>query len=192
MKDIYLDIWNLAKQYYIKGRPMDIDHIEWMMGDAILICEKEKLDDTILLPLVILHDVGYSEVPKDNPFNLDIRKAHMDKGCIISKRILSELKYDMKKIEIISNYVAVHDNWSFGDNNIYKDKILGTFNDLDYIWMATPKGFVALMGILKKNKKEMLEFLETNEKLINRPFLTKTASDLYEDYIRGRTMELNN
>lgn len=33
MKKIYSKIWMLAKQYYQKGRPMDIDHINWMMHD---------------------------------------------------------------------------------------------------------------------------------------------------------------
>ena len=56
MKEIYQKIWKLAKPYYEKGRPMDVDHIEWMMKDALIVCEKEKLNDEILLPLVIFLD----------------------------------------------------------------------------------------------------------------------------------------
>jgi hypothetical protein len=37
MKQIYREIWELAKPYYEKGRPMDIDHIRWMMKDAFLV-----------------------------------------------------------------------------------------------------------------------------------------------------------
>ena len=58
------------------------------------------------------------------------------------------------------------------------------------MWMATPKGFPALMKILNKNKQEMLEYLETNEKPINRPFSTKTTKNLYEKYLEYRRKEV--
>jgi hypothetical protein len=191
MNQIYENIWELAKPYYEKGRPMDIDHIEWMMQDAFLVCQKENLDSSLLLPLVILHDVGYAEVPKDNPFKLNLRKAHMEAGAKIARHILEKLNYPKDKIGKIEYYVSVHDNWALGDNEIYKkDIILGVFTDIDYMWMATPKGFPALMKILDKSKKEMLEYLETNEKLILRPFSTKTTKNLYQKYLEDRRKEV--
>ncbi len=62
MDKIYRDIWEFAKPYYEKGRPIDIDHVRWMMEDALLVCEKEGVDEGLLLPLVILPDVGYAFV----------------------------------------------------------------------------------------------------------------------------------
>ena len=191
MKPTYQQIWKLAKPYYKKGRPMDIDHIEWMMKDALLVCKKENLDDTLLLPLVILHDVGYAEVPKDNPYNLDLRKAHMKAGKKIAKEILEKVNYPKDKIKTISYYVSVHDNWALGNNKIYqKDVILGTFTDLDFIWMTTKKGFPAISKILKKNKKEMVQYIENNEKLVERPFATKTVKELFQKYIQQRKKAL--
>lgn len=191
MKKIYNDIWERAKPYYKNGRPMDIDHIEWMMSVAISVCEKENLDDSVLLPLAILHDVGYAEVQKDNPYKLNIREEHMKAGAIIAKRILEEVHYPKDKAEKISHLVSVHDNWALGDNNIYKnDALLGSFNDLDYMWMATPKGFPALMTILGKNQKELIEYLESNDKPILRPFSTETAKELYLKYIEERKREI--
>ncbi len=29
MKEIYKQMWLLAKPYYLKGRSMDIDYVEW-------------------------------------------------------------------------------------------------------------------------------------------------------------------
>ena len=191
MKPIYQQIWKLAKPYYKKGRPMDIDHIEWMMKDALLVCKKENLDDTLLLPLVILHDVGYAEVSKDNPYNLDLRKAHMKAGKKIAKEILEKVNYPKDKIKTISYYVSVHDNWALGNNKIYqKDVILGTFTDLDFIWMTTKKGFPAISKILKKNKKEMVQYIENNEKLVERPFATKTVKELFQKYLQQRKKAL--
>lgn len=190
MKKKYLQIWSLAKEYYKKGRPMDIDHIKWMMKDALLVCKKEGIDESILLPVVILHDVGYAEVPKDNPFKIDLRKAHMKTGAKIAKKILAKLKYPSNKTHKIAQLIAIHDNWAFGQNEIYiKDKTLGTFSDLDYIWMATKKGFPALMKILNKNPAKMLAYLENNEKPIEIPFSTKTTKILYEKYLKERRKE---
>ena len=191
MKKIYQQIWKLAKPYYKKGRPMDIDHIEWMMKDALFVCEKENIDDSLLLPLVILHDVGYAEVPKDNPYNLDLRKAHMKAGKKIAKEILEKVNYPKEKIKKICYYVSVHDNWALGDYEIYqKDIILGIFTDLDFTWMVTNKGFPALMKILNKNKKEMVKYIENSEKLTDRPFSTKTTKELYQKYLNQRKKAL--
>lgn len=40
-----------------------------------------EIDFELLIPVVLLHGVGYSKVPKgSNPFNLDIRKLHSEEG----------------------------------------------------------------------------------------------------------------
>ncbi len=184
MKNIYKEIYNLAKPYYLEGRPMDIDHIEWMMEVTEIVSKTDNLDDTILMPLVILHDVGYAEVPKDNPFNLNIRKLHMEAGANIARDILNKLNYPKEKTEEIVYYISVHDNWSFRENKIYREfPLLGIFTDLDFMWMASPKGFEALKGILKKNSEEMIKYLENNEKLKSRPFVSKTAKKIFEKYL---------
>jgi hypothetical protein len=192
MKNKYSKIWELAKSYYKKGRPMDMDHIEWMMEDAAFVCKREKLDDSLLLPLVILHDVGYAEVPKDNPFKLSLREAHMKTGARIAKQILEKVDYPREKTEKIAYYVSVHDNWAFGDIDIYKkDMILGIFTDLDFTWMATPKGFPALMKILKKNHNEMIEYLGSRETPAKGlPFSSETTKQLFEKYLADRKKEL--
>jgi len=164
-----------------------------MMVDADIICEKENLDASILLPLAILHDVGYAEVSnKDNPFQLDIRRAHMKAGSDIAERILKEIGYPEEKIRIIADYIAVHDNWAFGEHDRYiNDVLLGTFNDLDYMWMATKKGFDSAMVMLKKTPEEMLRYLKDNEKPVNRPFSTETTKELYANYLKDREAEVN-
>ena len=193
MEDVYKKIWELAKPYYQKSRPMDVDHIEWMMPVAEEVCEKEGIDKTIFMPLVILHDAGYSQVenPKDNPFKLDMRKAHMKAGEELSKEILKSINYNSEKIEKISYYISVHDNWSFEDNQIYlEDPILGAFNDLDFMWMSTQKGFLALTKIRQKGLKEMLDYVINNDKLTKRPFSNKTTRELFEKYISERKKEI--
>jgi hypothetical protein len=194
MKEIYSKIWELAKEYYLRGRAMDIEHVKWMMGDAMKVCKKEGIDDTLLLPLVILHDVGYAEVPKGNPFKLNLRKAHMEAGAKIAKKILTQVKYPADKIEKISYYVSVHDVWALGVVDVYlKDIVLGVFNDLDFIWMYTPKGFPAMMKLMGKDKYDLLSWLESQplpaegKKL----YSTKTTKKLYDNYLAARQKEVN-
>ncbi len=192
MKEIYKKLWRLAKPYYKKGRPTDIDHIEWMMKNAILVCKQENIDDSLLLPLVILHDIGYSEISKRNSFDLDVRKAHMKAGAEIARKILIKIKYQKDKIEKIVYYVSVHDNWALGNLDIYKnDKILGIFNDLDFAWIVTPKGFTSLMKILGKNHKEMIDYLESEEvptKVVL--FSSVIIKQLYRKLLMDRKKEL--
>jgi hypothetical protein len=183
MNKVYRDIWELAKPYYKKGRPMDIKHIEWMMKDALHVCKKENIDETILLPVVILHDVGYG-VGRHVYREKELKKEHMEAGAKIAEEILRKINYPEDKIKKIVYYISVHDNWIFGENEIYKkDKLLATFTDLDFTWMATPKGFPIVRDILKKTNKEMIEFIEKNDKLVKRPFVTKTTKELYVKYV---------
>ncbi len=190
MKEIYKKIWQLAQPYYRKGRPMDIDHVEWMMKDALLVCEKEGCDDSLLLPLVILHDVGYANLPSQHPFSISSKQEHMKKGAEIAEDILEKVDYPKNKITQITSLIFVHDNWLLGDDTVFKENtILAVFNDLDYMWLATPKGFSLFMKILHKKPQEMLQFLSTNEKLTRRPFATKTTKELYEQYIVDRKKE---
>ncbi len=191
MEEIYKKIWQLAKPYYKKGREMDIAHIKWMMKDALKVCKKENLDISLLLPLVILHDIGYAEVSaKDNPYNLDVRKAHMAAGAKIAKEILLKAAYPSDKTDKIVYYVSVHDNWAFGDFKLFEeDKILGVFNDLDFMWMATPKGFPSMMKLLNKTPDEVLIFIENKSKTEKAKFSTETTEKLYKKYIESRKKE---
>lgn len=190
MKNIYKQIWFKAKPYYLKGRPMDIDHIEWMMKIASMICRKENIDDTLMIPLAILHDIGYSKVNKNNYFKLGTRKAHMKAGAKIAEKILITLDYPKSNIKKVIYYISIHDNWAFGKNKEFlTDKILGTFNDMDYIWTATKVGFKAIKNHLNFTAGDLYKWLLNNEKLKKRPFSTKTAEKLYYKYLRERKRE---
>jgi len=192
MKKVYQEIWQLAKPFYKKGRKMDVNHIEWMIKDALIVCKKENLDDTIFMPLVILHDIGYSKIKKDDPFKLDIRRKHMQEGAKLSQKILERINYPKNKSQKIIKYILIHDNWAFGETEIYKnDKLLAVFTDLDFTWMATPIGFKELMKILKKNKKEMLKYLSSRKTPAKSvPFSTKTTKSLFTAYLRDRRKEI--
>jgi len=186
MQKIYKKIWELAKPYYLKGRPMDIDHIEWMMKRVEEVCNFERdIDETILMPLAILHDVGYAMIgnPKSiDHYQKDVRRAHMSEGSKISNEILNIIHYPQEKAKQIVRYVSIHDNWAFGEIEIYTiDKILGIFKDLDYLYIYTKVGFKSIQKVINKNNEEMIFHLfEERTPIFNK----KTFSSIYTQQLR--------
>ena len=191
LKSIYAEIWHRARPYYQQGREQDLAHIEWLMEVAAQVSHDERLDDSLLLPLVILHDVGYARVQSENPFQLNSRKAHMKYGAEIGLEILNDLQYAPEKLRQIVYYVSIHDEWAFGNDTPYRaDIILGVFNDLDFSWMATKVGFAALQKILGRTPAETFDFVASNEKIEKRPFCTQSTRTLFHKHIFQRKTEI--
>ena len=196
MNELYKKIWEKAKTYYEISRPMDVAHIEWMMERVQEVCVIEKIDETILMPLAILHDVGYARIlnPKTaNYYDTDIRRAHMKAGAEIAAEILKEVEYPSNKSKKIIEYVGIHDNWAFGEVDIYtSDSVLGTFKDFDYLWIYTKVGCTAIQKVLKKNNQEMLAHLRNEISPIHgkKPFSTTYAQKLRQEYLTEREADL--
>ncbi len=189
----YDKIWELAKPYYEKGRIFDIPHIEWMQKESNKIADIESLDKKLLLPIVILHDVGYSKVKEKNPHikGKDIKVFHMREGSYIAKDILKKVNYDKEKSKQIVNYIAVHDNWLLGDNTPFKEcKEMAVFNDLDFLWVSTSiDTFKAAADSMGMNPKFFYDFWSKDEKLTNRPFCCPYTQHMWDSsmkLIKGR------
>ena len=93
MEKKFLNIWELAQPYYEKGRIFDIPHIKWLMPHALELAIIENLDPSILVPIAILHDVGYSRIDNKNPNikGLDTKRKHMEEGARIAEQILKKV-----------------------------------------------------------------------------------------------------
>jgi hypothetical protein len=170
----YLRIWELAKPYYQKGRSYDIPHIEWMIKEADKIADLELLNKDLLLPIIILHDVGYSIIEESNQNikSKESKKIHMKESAKIAKQILSKIDYPRHLIKKITYYISVHDNWLFGDDKPYQEcKEMAVFNDLDFLWVTTSfNTFKITAESMGMNPREFYEFWSKDEKLDKRPF----------------------
>ncbi|MCX6731106.1 MAG: HD domain-containing protein [Candidatus Roizmanbacteria bacterium] len=197
MNSLYQKIWSEAKPYYLTSRPMDVKHIEWFIEMVETICQIEKLDESLLMPLAILHDVGYATLtnPKTaNYYDKDIRRAHMKAGAEIAEKILKQVKYPDDKSKKIIEYIGIHDNWAFGEVDMYlQDNILGTFKDFDYLWIYTKIGFDAIKIVLKKNDLQMLQHLKDEVSPIHgkKPFSSNYTKELRESYLKEREKDLH-
>ncbi|MFA5128732.1 MAG: HD domain-containing protein [Patescibacteria group bacterium] len=187
MEDIYLKIFELAKPYYQKGRAYNIPHVSWMMGEADKIADIEHLDKKILLPVVILHDVGYSVIKDTNPNIKDkeTKKLHMAEGAKISESILREINYSPVLTEKIVRYISVHDAWLFGDDSPFQEcEEMAVFNDLDFLWVTSSfNAFEATAKSMQKTPQQFYEFWIKDEKLTRRPFYCEYTKKLWETSI---------
>ena len=191
MKQIYKQILEKALPYYEKGREGDIEHIKWLSKTVVKFIDK-TIDPDILMPLVILHDVGYANVPKDSDsYNLNIRKLHSEEGAKIAEKILEELKYLKEKILEIKRLILKHDNWAFGDS-FADEPLLLLFQNFDFIWLASKERF----EIYRKNNQGFIEFNKQIEKFqednVKRgtKWYNKKVENYYRQLIDERKEEL--
>jgi len=184
MDKIYLKIWELAKPYYQQGRSYDILHVKWMMKEADRIADLENLDKKLLLPIVILHDVGYSLINQKNPNIKDkeIKIIHMKEGAKIAGKILSKINYNKEISKRVVYYISVHDNWLLEDDTPFQEcKEMAVFNDLDFLWVtASFNIFKDMANSININPKEFYEFWSKDEKLIRRPFCCDYTKKMWE------------
>ncbi len=183
MDEIYLKIWEMGKPFYEKGRSYDVPHIEWMMKEADKIADIENLNKEMLLPIVILHDVGYATVNQDNPSIKDKKTKiiHMKEGAKIAKEILEKMDYNQNLIEKITYYISVHDNWILGDDSPYKEcKEMAVFNDLDFLWTTTSFNiFKTQAKSMNYTLKEFYQSWKKDEKLTRRPFCCNYTKQMF-------------
>ena len=189
MDEIFLKIRDLSLPYYQKGRVYDIDQVNWMMWEADKVADLESLNKKLLVPLVILHDVGYSAVGKDNPHIKDknAKVIHMREGAKIARKILEQVNYPQELIEKITYYISVHDQWLFGNDQPYQEcREMAVFNDLDFLWVnSTFEAFKITGKSMNMTPKEFYDFWIKDEKLTRRPFCCDYTKNFWETSIQG-------
>lgn len=142
MTTIYDIIYEKAKPY-LTTRCNDI-HVELSYDfTKRLLKHYPQADEDIVLPAILLHDVGWKMVPENEQAgafgpdvkNHEVQRFHEMEGVKIAGEILSELNYPKDKIHEILDIIDGHDTRpeAFSLN----DKIV---KDADKLWRFTPIG----------------------------------------------------
>ncbi len=193
MDKIHKKILEKAIPYYKKGREGDIEHIKWLFETIPKLINKSEVDFDILIPIALLHDIGYAKVPKgSNPYNLDIRKLHSEKGAEIAEKILHELDYPKEKICEIKRLILKHDNWAFGDS-FANEPVLRIFNNFDFMWIASTKGFEIVRKIMNKEPQEFYSQIEQfQQKNLEegRSWFNKKTENYYKKLMKERERKI--
>jgi hypothetical protein len=139
---VYDEIYNKAKPY-LDTRQNDV-HVSLSYDFARrLLAHYPNADDEIVLPAIVLHDVGWKMVPEEKQLSAfgpktkdkKTQRIHEIEGVKIAKKILTRLNYDKEKIIEILSIIDGHDTrlevLSLNDQLV---------KDADKLWRFTPAG----------------------------------------------------
>ena len=187
---VFKQIYQLA-QPYLNTRYNDV-HTEISVQLAHQLLSAEGGQEDIVIPAIILHDVGWQEVPADLHLEAfgpkatlpEINRTHEQAGVKIAKSILNEVNYDKEKIDEILEIIDGHD--SRKESISLNDSLV---KDADKLWRFTKTGF----DIDNKRFEETVaEGLNRLHKYLPRWFFTDTAYRIAKEELRQREREADN
>jgi DNA-binding transcriptional LysR family regulator len=138
----FKQIHQLAKPY-LNTRHNDV-HTAISMRFAKELLRTEGGQQSIVMPAIILHDVGWKEIPENlqlkafgpNATSPEINRTHEKEGVRIAGEILTKVHYDKEKITEILEIINGHDSRKKAIS--LNDQIV---KDADKLWRYTRKGF---------------------------------------------------
>jgi len=187
MKVIFEEIWQLALPFL--DTRMNVLHTRIAMTFAFKLLEKEGGDEDIVIPAVILHDVGWKEIPEHLHLNLfgphmvspGSYREHELASVKIAKSILEQANYDGDRVEEIIEIIDGHDSRT--DATSTNDSIV---KDADKLWRYSHEGFQTDIKRFGETVSERLDDLRTH---IDRWFFTPSARQLATQQLAARILD---
>src|SRR3989344_732180 len=147
MKKEFKKIWKIALPYQDKRD--DEGHAQIVTEYAIKLCEIENVNDMIVVPAAILHDIGWSQLPKEDwlvifdpnktpEMEYAVRIKHQDEGVKLAEKILNEAGYPPNFFKAILEIISQHDT----RKNFFSTED-GAMRDADKLWRYSKVGFEA-------------------------------------------------
>ena len=159
-------------------------------SDYVLkLLKSEKGDEGVVIPAIILHDVGWNAIPEHlhltafgpNPSNPKLARVHELEGAKIARAILEKMHYPPEKIDEIFRIIQGHDSRKRPISA--SDRIV---KDGDKLTRYSRKGMAIDLGRFHIPRQEYLVFLEA---IIDHWFLTPTAKRIAKREILLRKKE---
>jgi HD superfamily phosphodiesterase len=187
MKTIFKNVFELAKPY-LSTRKDDV-HIEISIQYAFKLLENEDGNEDVVIPAVILHDVGWARIPEELQLKAfgpkatspQLNKVHEEEGVKIARAILQRVEYDNDKIKEILGIIDGHD--SRRNAVSLNDKIV---KDADKLWRYSKKGFQVDVKRFKETPKEGIKRIASN---VDTWFFTNSAKELARNEVKKRLKE---
>lgn len=185
MKKKFERVWRLALPYLKKGKRKDfVIHTKGVIKAMELLLRREGGDKNILIPVAIVHDVGWSRVPLNlQRSNKKIErkralKLHLKYAPPIIEKILTKCGYDKNQIKKIIDIVLSH----MFKNPRRLDKRL--LIDADTLSETFKEEFYINVKAYKTTPEEHYNFRKNNR------FYTKTAKMIFHIEIEKRRKEI--
>ena len=173
----YQLIWERAKPY-LNTRSNDT-HTWYCYYFAEQLCESyHDANRDIVLPAILLHDVGWSTVPEDKQLQSfgphmiypELRRQHETEGVRIASEVLRSVGYVDDKIAKITQIIDGHDTRKQSlslDDSLVKDA--------DKLWRYTPFGLETVGRWFNFTHDEQLALLK---KWVGTRFYTDAGRDM--------------
>jgi len=141
MSEKYRMIEKLAEPY-LRTRMNEI-HTKISTQFAYRLLELEDGDEDIVIPAILVHDVGWSQVPEELQLKAfgpkatlpEWNRVHEAEGARIARQILEEAGVELRKIEEIVIIIEGHDSRKEGIS--LNDKLV---KDADKLWRYSREG----------------------------------------------------
>ena len=164
MKEIFEKIWETALPY--QDQRDDDGHARITLKYAKELIKLEDGNEDIVIPAIILHDIGYSQIPRERRmliFDKDakkedreaVRDEHQTESVILGGKILNELNYPADLIPEILEIISQHDT-----RKGFISREEGLVRDADKLWRFSPEGFKADANRSKSELEERCKRLE--------------------------------
>jgi HD superfamily phosphodiesterase len=164
MKEIFNQIWELALPYQDKRE--DIGHAETSLKYACKLATLENGNEDVIIPAIILHDVGWSQLPEERRLTIFDREAreedrreiqfeHQIEGVKLAIKILRKVNYPPELTDEILEIISQHDT-----RKGFISKNEGIVRDADKLWRTSKEGFTVSEARAKKREAQRFKLLE--------------------------------
>lgn len=184
--DPFLAIFERAKTFCRTSS--DRLHLQESAECTKWLCEREGGDPAIVMPAILLHDIGWSifsdeENTLARGLTMEARMVnhrHEEEGAILARLVLEELDYDPALIDEITEIILWHDSKTIPRST--NDAIV---KDGNLLSRYTPASFDATRRQLNISEAELARSLQ---EIIERGFHTKTARLAARRYLCKRRL----
>lgn len=157
---------------------------------VVQMLELEGGDARVAVPAILLHDLGWSEIPEEdqraaygpNSSDADLNRVHEVEGARLATAILEDVAYPPALVEEIRRIILTHD--SSPEARTLEEAIV---KDADKVWRVSRIGFPLTLDILgNMTPQDLHDFIAVRAP---RWFLTRTGRELAEAEFAARRLE---
>lgn len=195
----YRAIWDTGKTYLKNGRDVDLLHTRVSCDFAMRLLFHEGGNEDIVVPSIILHDIGYSVIEEEDlyrkttyfgihkgqdtgaTYSKNIKMLHMKEGAVLARKVLESVGYETACIDEIVDIVGYHEDVSaFPPSDISNINRI-VVSDADKLFRLTGYNFSDILTIHGASAEDAFEYLL---EMKNKWLVTKTAVSIAEEELR--------